>query len=186
MVFAHHEISSLRVLGLIMTTTVFVYTLNRVNAPGKWSRYVFPFPVDYWVIKDDKVYIRSGNDVLRMDRTALYDYQGDPTVPSRQQPFDGIVQWGWLDDGTPGLDKEFDGIDFTGKGSPFVSFGYDQSNLNAFTAEYLIPANTYPGDLVPVPISAPSVSVRLRFAGPQAWKVQSVNLWVNDTNGRPS
>lgn len=168
-----------------MTTTVFVYTINRLNAPGKWSRYVFPFPVDYFAQLGDSLYIRSGDDVLKVSANALSDYAGDPSLPSRSQVFDGIVQWNWLDDGQPGEEKSFDGIDVVGNGAPYVSMGYDQTQPLLFTEEYLVPPDSIPGALIPMPIMCPSCSVKLRYPGGQRWKVQSVNLWVNDNDGRP-
>jgi hypothetical protein len=168
-----------------MTSTVFVYTLNVLNAPGKWSRYLFPFSIDAYAQLNDTLYIRSGNDVLKFDASTNYDYNADTNVPSRQVPFDGLVQWGWLDDGTPGAEKEFDGMDITGQGTPTVSFGYDQTNVNLFTEDYTVPPDSIPGALIPIPIMCPSTSVRIKYLGPQSWKLQSVNLWVNDDGGRP-
>jgi len=165
-----------------MTTTVFVYTINKLGAPGKWSRYVFPFPVDYFAQRDNVLYIRSGDDVLRLDKDSIYDYDADP----RKFAFDGVIWWPWLDDGTPGLDKMIDSVDVVGTGTPAVQLGYDQTQESLFTDPYTVPPITYPGAGVPFALSCPSYSVKITYPGPQKWKLQTVNVWLNDTSGRPS
>ena len=168
-----------------MSTTVFVYTLNRIGAPGRWSRYVFPFSTDAYAQKDDFLYIRSGNDVLKVSADAVNDYENDTAVPSREVGFDGVVQWPWLDLGQPGVTKQIDAFDIVSTGAPSVALGYDQSNPLAFTTDYAVPQDTMPGMQVPLPVMAPSVSVRVSFAKSLPWRLQSFNLWVEDTVGQP-
>ena len=163
-----------------MTSTVFVYTLNRLGQPGRWSRYVFPFPIDYYAQKDDSLYIRSGDDVLRVSKDAINDYENDPTIPSREVGFEGLVQWPWLDLNSPGITKRFDGFDIVGYGAPSIAFGYDQSNPLAFTNDYQVPQDSVPGMVIPMPIMCPSVSVRVSYAASLPWKLQAINMWVWD------
>lgn len=162
-------------------STVFVYTLTKLNSPGTWSRYLFPFTIDDFARLDDVLYIRSGDDVLFLDDAAVLDFNGDP----RAVPFDGLVQWAWLDDGAPGVEKMWDGIDLVGDGIPTVSIGYDQTNPLAFTDDYVVPQDSIPGALIPIAIMCPSASVRVKYPGPQQWRLQSVNLWLQDQRGRP-
>lgn len=159
-----------------MATTVFIYTLNQVNTPGKWSRYIFPFPIDAFVRLGDDLYLRSGDDFLRVDEDAVQDYVGDP----RAVNFQGIVQWAWLDDGSPGVLKMWQGVDIVGQGTPQVSIGYDQTNVNAFTTPYTVPPDSVPGMLIPIPVMCPSASVKITYAGGEKWKLQGVNLWLDD------
>jgi hypothetical protein len=96
-----------------ITSTVFVYTMSRTGEVGAWSRYLYPFPtIDAFCQLNDVLYIRSGDDILQVDPTVLYDYASDTYLSgNRQTAFPGVVQWQWLDFGQPGITKQFDGID---------------------------------------------------------------------------
>jgi hypothetical protein len=157
--------------------TVFVYTLNQIGQVGKWSRYVFPFPIDDFMILNDDLYLRSGDDVLRYDETVAVDFAGDA---EREQVFPGIAQYQWLDFGKPGVPKQVVGFDLVGSGNPTFALGYDQSNEGAFTTDFAVPADTVPGQIIPLPVMAPSLSVRVSYPGGQQWQLQAVNLYLQD------
>jgi hypothetical protein len=159
-------------------TTVFIATINQLNTPPKWSRYVFPFRIDNFTINGDYLYIRSGNDVLRYDPTAVDDYQDDPD--NRQVGFDGWAQWLWLDDETPGVLKNWDGCDITCQsGQPYVQFFYDQNNLNTGTPAYNVPTDSMTGQKIPIQIFSPSCSLRVGFAPGTPWKLMMANLYID-------
>lgn len=158
------------------TSTVYVYTINQIGQVGKWSRYVFPFPVDGFAQLGDHLYMRSGDDVLMYDEGALADFAGD----ARETMFDGVVQWPWLDFGRPGIPKQLIGFDFVGSGLPSVEVGYDQAAQGTFTEPFAIPPDTVPGMIIPLPVVAPSMSLRVTFAGGAKWKLQAVSLYLQD------
>ncbi|MDQ7996061.1 MAG: hypothetical protein AAGC76_09420 [Luteibacter sp.] len=159
-----------------MSTTVFVYTMNRVGAVGAWSRYVFPYAVDAFAQLGDDIYIRSGDDVLVVDENAVTDYAGDP----REQVFTGLIQWPWLDFGAPGVTKQLVGFDIVGTGATNIQIGYDQSAKGTFTEPFLVPADTVPGMMIPLPVMAPSMSVRLTYTGGYKWQFNALNVTVSD------
>lgn len=159
-------------------TTVFVYTINHVGSPGKWSRYVFPFRIDNFSLLNEYLYIRSGNDVLRYDQTQVDDFQGDPL--GRQVGFPGIVQWLWLDDETPGVLKNWDACDITCQsGQPSVALFYDQNNLNTGTVPYAVPTDSMTGQKIPIQIFSPSCSLQVSFAPGVPWKLMLANLYID-------
>jgi hypothetical protein len=160
-----------------MSSTAFVYTMNKVGAVGAWSRYVFPFPIQDFTQLDDHLYIRSGNDVLRLDDGVITDFAGDP----RELGFDGLIQWPWLDMGMPGITKQMVGFDLVGNGVASIEFGFDQSQKGYFTDPYEVPEDTVPGMIIPMPLMAPSFSVRLTYEGGQAWKFDALNVYLNDS-----
>jgi len=160
-------------------TTAFVYTMTRVGQVGAWSRYVFPFAVDDWAIRGDDLYLRSGDYIHRMDDEVV----GDEVTPGNVVPFEGVIQWPWLDFGQPGVTKSLYGFDMVGIGDVAVEFGYDQSNGGAFTDAYTVPADTVPGMVIPMPISAPSFSVRLRYSGTEQWQWNAFSLYLQDLRG---
>ena len=159
-----------------MSTTVFVYTMNRVGSVGAWSRYVFPFAVDAFAQLGDDIYIRSGDDVLVVDENEVTDYAGDP----REQVFTGLIQWPWLDFGAPGVTKQLVGFDIVGTGATSVQIGYDQSAKGTFTEPFLVPADSVPGMMIPLPLMAPSMSVKLTYAGGYKWQFNALNVTVSD------
>jgi hypothetical protein len=146
---------------------VFVYTMNRTGQVGAWSRYVFPFNIDATAQLGETLYLRSGDVIYRVDEDADND-AGTPIV--------GVVQWPWLDFGSPGATKMLQSVDVVGSGPGTVSLqiGYDQRAVEAFTPSYTIPIDTLTGMPVPMPVSAPTLSVRLTFTG--KWSLQAVNV----------
>lgn len=155
---------------------VFVYTMSRVGQVGAWSRYVFPFVISDWAIRGDDLFLRSGNFIHRIDDEVV----GDEVSPGDIRLFEGMIQWPWLDFGQPGLTKSLYGFDMVGIGDVSVEFGYDQSNGGAFTPPYLVPADTVPGMVIPMPLSAPSFSVRLTYDGSQQWQWNAFSLYLQD------
>lgn len=156
-----------------MSSTVFVCTMN--GGKPKWSRYVFPWSVEAFAQLADALYIRSGDAIRVVSEQAVTD-----EVDGVPVPFAGTVQWGWLDAGQPGANKMLEGFDVVGTGTPSVSVGYDQRDPSAFTTPYEVDPDTMPGDIIPLPVVAPSMSVRLQYAGGEAWSLQAVNLYLHD------
>lgn len=157
----------------------FVYSISSVGSVGAWSRYTFPFDVDDWAISGDDLYLRSGDEIHVLNE----DVTGDEVSGVGIQPFTGEIQWSWLDFGQPGVTKSLYGFDVVGIGDVSVSFGYDQSNGGYFTDPYTIPADTVPGMVVPMPLSAPSFSVRLTYDGSAAWQWNAFSLYLQDLRG---
>lgn len=145
---------------------VMVYTLNQVGQVGAWSRYIFPFTIDAWAQEGDDLYVRDGDTVYRVSedigpRDRLVESISGDTWDS----FDAIIQWPWLDMGMPGADKQMESFDLVGYGSAKLEFGYDQTEPGYFTAPYAVSPDTLRGTTVPMPLTAPSYSVRIRYPG---------------------
>lgn len=160
-----------------MSTTVFVYSLKGGSTKGgAWTRYEFPFEVECYAQLGDDLYVKHGRYISRVNEFVHTD---DVEVDSSivQQSFPGIVQWNWLDFGTPGVTKMLNGFDYVGLGQgPTISIGYDQRNQNLFTTPYQLDPDTLVGGIIPMPVMAPTMSVKLEFVGGQSWQVQSVLL----------
>lgn len=162
-------------------TTVFVYDMRRAGKAGAWSRYVFPFSVEAFAQLGNDLLVRHGDTISRVSEDAEND-----EVNGVQVPFPGAVQWQWLDFGAPGATKMLEGFDYVGTGQgPAISVGYDQRNADAFTPAYQLENDTLPGGLIPLPVAAPTLSVKLSFAGGMRWRVQCVNLSTYPLGGGP-
>jgi hypothetical protein len=103
-------------------------------------------------------------------------------MPCFSTPFTGIIHWPHLDFGSLGVEKQFIGFDLVADAEEgvAVSIGYDQRNRSARTEAYDMDADSLPGKLVPIPVSAPSFDVKLEFAGGQRWEWQACNIYIND------
>lgn len=162
-------------------TAVYVYSMARAGQAGAWSRYGFPFLIESFAQLGNDLYIRHGDTISRVSEDVASD-----EVSGAPVSFPGVVWWPWLDFGTPGDTKMMEGFDYVGTGQgPQISIGYDQRSLSAFTPGYQIPSDTLPGGIIPIPIAAPTMSVKLTFAGGQKWNVQSVLLSVVPMQGGP-
>jgi len=162
-----------------MASSVFVYSMHSVNSVGAWSRYTFPFDVDDWCIAGDNLYVRSGDQIHVMEEDTL----GDEIYPGESVPITGMIQWPWLDFGMPGVTKSLYGFDVVGLGEVAVQFGYDQTAGGTFTDPYTVPPDTVPGMVIPMPLSAPSLSVRLIYDGSEAWQWNAFSLYLQDLRG---
>jgi len=161
------------------SSQTFVYSLS--GSKGKWSRYTFPWAVDAFAQLGNDLYIRHGDEVSAVSEDVATDDAGDQSVP-----FAGMAQWHWLDCGASGTTKMLESVDYVGTGqAPSLSVGYDQRNLDAFTDPYAIDADTLSGGPIPIPVAAPTLSLRLDFAGGAPWTVNAVILHVDDLGGPP-
>lgn len=160
-------------------TEFFVYSISSVGSVGAWSRYVFPYAVDDRTIAGDALYLRSGDHIHVVDEEVV----GDEMPGGGIELFAGEIQWAWLDFGQPGLTKSLYGFDIVGIGDVSVSFGYDQSNGGYFTEPYAVPSDTVPGMVIPMPLTAPSYSVRLTYDGTQQWQWNAFSLYLQDMRG---
>lgn len=160
----------------------FVYTISRLGSVGAWSRYTFPFPINYTAISGDDLYLLAGvtgtQNILRIGRDLTQDYDPATGLPAA---IPGAIQWPWLDMGSPGINKRLIGFDCvcSGEGAS-VSIGYDQSDEGMFTTPYAVAVDTVPGRVVPLPVCAPSLSVKLAFPGNLAWEFKAMALYLND------
>lgn len=156
----------------------FVLSLNEGKS-GKWSRYVFPEAITDTTLLNNDLYLRTEtHKVWRMsDDFLVDDYYFGYGIE-----FEGTVHWPHLDFGALGTEKQFIGFDLvaTAPDGVSVSIGYDQRNLAMRTADYTMDANTLPGKLVPIPVTAPSFDFKLTFAGGQAWEWFASVLYIND------
>lgn len=154
------------------TDQVFIYTMNQGGTQGgSWSRYIFPFTIEHYAHLANDLYLRAEDTVHRVIEGGLNDNGVN---------FEGVIQWPWLDFGAPGVNKMMEGFDIVGEGTSSIEVGYDQTALGTFTTKYPIPVDTYPGQLIPMAVNAPTMSVRLTYDGGQAWQWNALSLYLLD------
>lgn len=160
---------------LIFDNEAFVLTMNGGKQDMSWSRYAFPSNIDAVTLKDTELHLRSGNKVWKVDEDTLRDDEGGDNVQ-----FVGRIWWPYLDFGALGVTKSMIGFDVVADGTFTVSFGYSQKDDTQFTTPYSIDGDTLTGDIIPIPISAPSFQLRLEFAGNEAWEWSAAALHLQD------
>lgn len=158
-------------LWAVFGAEAFVLTSSPQAGVSAWSRYTFSAPIDAWAVLDGNLYLRMGNDVFRVDEAAVTD--DGAAIPV-------TVQWPWLDFGAFGQTKMLLGVDYTGSRPVAIEVGYDQSNPSAFTAPFTLDADTVPGQMVPLPVTAPSFSFRLTHSAAEPWEMQALTVYLND------
>lgn len=97
-------------------------------------------------------------------------------------PFEGVMQWPFLDFGYMGSDKSLEGFDVSAnaENGVDVSVCYDQRNFASRTPDYNVPGDTVPGFIVPLPVTGPSLALRLTFPGGARWEWFSANMYLQD------
>ncbi len=172
---------------LIFGDTVYVQTNNGSGNANSWGVYQFPDPISYWTVSNGDLYLRSGDLVWRVSEDALFDDiqdASDPDPGSNAIPFTGEVTWPYLDLGTPGVDKDFEGVNIVCTGTGELAVGFDQSNFALATAPIAFDGDTLPEiGMIPIPMNAPSFQIRLTWDSGQAWEWEMTNIYLHGSNG---
>lgn len=131
-----------------------VYTFSRTASISAWSVYEFPFNLDYMDELNADLYIRSGNDVYKLDRTVKTD---DGT------PYEVMIELAYLDFKSPGVLKQIQAMDAVVTGSCEISHRYDPRNTELVTnPPVIIQGDSRPGYLLPVELCAVSIAPVIR------------------------
>lgn len=93
-------------------------------------------------------------------------------------PFEGYIAWPYLDFGILGQDKSLEGFDVAANGTFRVSVGWSQRDFSLATPDYALDGDTLTGDMVPMPLTAPSFQFRLTFDANQAWEWQASSIYI--------
>lgn len=177
---------------LIFGPQAFVLTINGQGV-RTWSRYTFPAAITDWTLQGGALYLRTLTDLVwKFDATVA----GVDDAGASNTPFVGVVQTPYLDMQGLGINKMLIGIDLVGTGGVGIQLGFNQTDLTTFNdvAGFSTSANvtplysiavddTVPGEPIPFPINAPSLTMILTFPGSQAWSLQAANFYVQGQTG---
>lgn len=145
--------------------------MNQSGNRGRWSHYRFPFTIEHFAHLKDTLYLRHGDRVSK----AVEHEQFDDNVA-----WDSVIQWPWLDFDKPGRDKQMMGFDIVGEGTASIEVGYNQSEVETFTESFDLPADSAAGQIIPLPVTAPSLSVKLTYASNQVWEWNALQVYIED------
>jgi hypothetical protein len=153
---------------------VFVLTLD--GKKKSWSRYVFPESITDATLVENDLYLRTAtHKIWKVSDAALQDDVGGTAVD-----FTGVLWFPWMDLGNIATDKELVSIDLVGTGNVDVQVGWNEKDTTAFTASYVVNADTLDGTPIPMPLTGPSLSLKLTFSANQAWEWNASILNVLD------
>jgi hypothetical protein len=181
---------------LIFGAQAFVLTINGTGN-RTWSRYIFPQVITDWTLNAEVLYLRTANNLVWQfspSAVGIDDSSSTLTTQGANVPFNGVVQWPYLDLASLGLNKMLVGVDIVGEGNCSIQVGYNQNDKTSFndnanfavstsvTTPYFVQIDdTVPGEPLAFPINAPSYSPILTFTGSStsanAWTWQAMNIY---------
>lgn len=150
---------------------LFVYSISRSAKIAAWSQYFLPFAVDAFAELGQVLYLRSGDDVYKIDQDASSD---DGIF------YDVLVDMAYMDFKSPGVLKQIVGVDIVMDGECQFSIGYDERNQDAFTVPVTVKGNTRPGGLIPVECCGTEFALRFRNYTGDPFRIDSITVHYNN------
>lgn len=156
---------------------VWVYTFSQSSKIFAWSDYTLPFTVDDATVLNQELYVRTGNLVYRMTKDVFKDGATDiPLVDVLMYHQDGKK---------PGVLKQFIGADRVGRGTATVSYMFfDEDGVERETVAAEYHANSEPGGLLPVEISATRIAPHYQHQLDEEFELSSTMLHYFDLGAR--
>ena len=147
---------------------MFVYSVSRTSKIAAWSRYELPFTVDAMDELDGVLYLRSGDDVYKLDEEAHTD---------DGKEYEVILELPYMNFKTPGVLKRVYGVDLVMQGECYFSMGFDVRNFEAVTDEVRVAGNTYGGGLIPLEVAGTEFAPRFRNVTDQPFQLDALTIY---------
>ena len=152
-------------------TKAMVFTFSRTSKVSAWSLYEFPFALDYMDELDADLYIRSGNDVYKVDRAAKTD---NGTLYSVD------VELAYLDFKMPGMLKQIQAMDAVVTGSCKISHRFDPRNTTLITdPPVTVSGDTRSSYLYPVELLATNIAPVIRNFDNQDFELHQLTYYFD-------
>lgn len=150
---------------------LFVYSVSRTAKIAAWSQYFLSVPVDAFAELGQVLYIRSGDEVYRLDEAATTD---------AGQQFEVLVDLPYMDFKKPGSMKQIYGADLVIDGRCDFSIGFDVNDLDAYTPFVRVKGNTRPGGMLSVECVGTEFALRFRNYDDKPFRIDSVTIYYHD------
>ena len=135
-------------------TKAMVFTFSRTSGVSAWSLYEFPYTLDYMDELNADLYIRSGDDVYKVDRSVKTD---DGTLYSVD------IEMAYLDFKMPGMLKQIQGMDAVVTGSCQITHRFDARHTDLITdPPVTVSGDTRSSYLYPVELLATNIAPVIR------------------------
>lgn len=149
---------------------LFVYSISRTAKIAAWSRYFLPNAVDAFAELGQELYIRSGDDVFKLDPNT---YNDDGLQ------FEVLLDLPYMDFKSPGQLKHIYGADVVVDGKCDFSIGFDVRDPDAYTTPVKVKGNTRPAGMIPVECAGTEFALRFRNYDSAPFRLDSVTLYFD-------
>lgn len=150
---------------LYQGTKAVVFTFSRSSKISAWSIYEFPFTLDYIDELESDLYIRSGDEVYRLDRETWTD---------NGVPYEVLIETPFVDFKSPGIDKMIYALDAVLTGTGDISHRFDPRQPQLITSPPVtISGDTQPGTIYPVELVTTNLATVVRNFDDQEFELHS-------------
>lgn len=149
---------------------LFVYSISRTAKIAAWSRYFLPSSVDAFAELGQELYIRSGDDVFKLDPNTYTD---------DGLQFEVLLDLPYMDFKSPGQLKHIYGADVVVDGKCDFSIGFDVRDPDAYTTPVKVKGNTRPAGMIPVECAGTEFALRFRNYDSAPFRLDSVTLYFD-------
>lgn len=148
--------------------TAWVYSFSRTAKLSAWSKYTFPVNVDDATVLNQELYIRSGDDVYKVDSSVFQDAGSYIPLVDAQMYFQ--------DANRPGVLKQFTGMKSIGKGNPTISYLYAADDVSLESAAYEFAAVSESGSINPVELCATRIAPHIQHQKNEDFELSMLSL----------
>jgi len=152
-----------------------VLTSSPINKLTSWSLYQLPITVTAVATLDGDVYVRDETAIYWLDPSANADYSGTWEV---------IIEWQYLDFGTPNAVKAWSGVAMESDASGSISMAYKLQQPSVRTVEKKVLQDGGNAFLT-FSLVSPAVAPRLTFRSDQMTSFTTLTLFFQPTGGTP-
>lgn len=155
---------------LAIGSTVFIYTFSRSSKVSAWSRYTYPFNIEYMAELNGQLYLRSGNNVYLVDDTVFTDNGVSYTVD---------IETTFQDFGKSGQLKHVIGFDSVTEGTATLEFMTDVNNDTQKTPGIAVSGDTRPYGAIPIEILGTEIGVRITNTDSNDFRLQMMSFYYS-------
>lgn len=147
---------------LVIDRTAWVYSYSRSAKISAWCKYTFPFAIDDVTQLNNVTYLRSGDDVYKLD-DAVYTDDGTTISVEIEMPY--------LDAKQPGILKQFIGVDAVLAGNPLLVVKTNVNRSDEGTDPIPMSGDTRPGNMTPAEFCAVSIAPTILHAANEDFRL---------------
>lgn len=152
----------------------YVYSFSRSAKVSAWSIWQFHFTLDYITEFNSNLHVRSGNNVYVFD-AEMYTDNGLPIKVTAELPY--------LDCKSPGILKQFTGVDVAASGSLDLSFKFNPLRPEMETQPLHLRDDSRPLPRIPVEVMATNLAIKIQNTADEPFELAAVTLYYENLTG---
>lgn len=145
-----------------------VFTFSRTGKISAWSRYEFPFAIDAAAVYAGTLYLRAGDVVYTLSRSAYADNTTPPTV---------TVELPYMNLKSPGVLKMITGFDCVIKGTANFQFRFNPNDESQITSAIQLTGDTHNGTMQPVELCCTSIAPVITHSANEEFEIHSLTIY---------